>query len=133
MATLKIGFYDLVWYSAESKRIVGDMGFTFNDSADTRFPADELKENISTALQYHNRESYEGEVGNGIDSDFAIYEVHTAEGLIDDENENLWSAEIDIDTDNVVALLVCATKSDAQDIIRKRYGDDLKAVYYIED
>lgn len=131
MATLKIGFFDLVWYDRQSKQIVGDMGFTFCDCADSRFPADELQEKIKTTLQYHCRECYEYEIGNGVTDDFAIYELHTAEAICED-SENIFSAELDIDTDKVVAVFVCATKADAESIILAHYGKDIKA-YYIED
>ena len=133
MKTL-IGYYDRVWYDAESNDIAGDMGFSFCDSGESRFPAtdEQLAKSIVDTQEYHCRGCYDYEIGDGVNEDFAIYELHTAIGECEDDTEiGIKCADLDMDTDKVVAVFVCATKEDADAIVQKHYGKDIKAYYII--
>lgn len=132
---VKIVYIDRVWFDHEEKRIVGDMGFSFEDSSDTRQLATEIEEVRKSCQEWidetadPNSEGME-EFGNGKDSDYAIYELHTAEATYDDEDYDgqpitssarLWDVNIDADTDELTDVYVCALKEDAEVAIDDEY------------
>lgn len=115
-----IAYIDRVYFSAEKKTIFGDMYYTFCESEDTRVPIEDMEDlqyNLSVFIDSDEAEE-DGEVGNGIDTDFRIYELHTA--TIDD-NESLMTG----DEDKVIEVYICGEESvipeDVMDIIRSRY------------
>lgn len=131
--TIRIAYIDRVWYDAEKKQILGDMGFSFEDSSDTRqleSEIDEMRESCQDWIDNSSTNSYGmEEFGNGRDSDFAIYELCTADATYDDEDfdgkpiqsSDLWRINC-IDNVEVVDVYVCAKKEDAEFIIDEEYG-----------
>lgn len=114
-----IAYIDRVYFSAEKKAIFGDMYYTFCESADTRVPVEDMEDlqyNLSAFIDSDEAEE-DGEVGNGIDTDFCIYELHTA--TIDDEGMMTG------DDDKVIEVYICGEESvipeEAKNIIRSRY------------
>lgn len=115
-----IAYIDRVYFSAEKKTIFGDMYYTFCESEDTRVPIEDMEDlqyNLSVFIDSDEAEE-DGEVGNGIDTDFRIYELHTA---TIDVNESLMTG----DEDKVIEVYICGEESvipeDVMDIIRSRY------------
>lgn len=115
-----IAYIDRVYFSAEKKTIFGDMYYTFCESADTRVPIEDMENlqyNLSAFIDSDEAEE-DGEVGNGIDTDFHIYELHVA--TIDD-NEALMTGS----DDKVIEVYICGEESvipeDVMNIIRSRY------------
>ena len=115
-----IAYIDRVYFSAEKKTIFGDMYYTFCESEDTRVPIEDMEDlqyNLSVFIDSDEAED-DGEVGNGIDTDFRIYELHVA--TIDD-NDGLMTG----DDDKVIEVYICGEESvipeDVMDIIRSRY------------
>lgn len=108
------------------------MGFSFEDSPESRSPIeniDVLRENNIEYINSDNAEQW-GDVGDGKNEDFAIYELHTAEVEYDeedlDENGNICTLSylpIVDDTDVCTEVFVCATEEQASGIIDEFYED----------
>lgn len=134
---VKIVYIDRVWFDHEEKRIVGDMGFSFEDSSDTRQLATEIEEVRRSCQEWINETADPNRVGmeefgNGRDSDYAIYELHTAEATYNDEDydgqpitssDRLWDVDIDSDTDEITDIFVCATMKDAAQAMDVEYDN----------
>jgi len=137
MARMTINYLDRVWYSAESKRVVGDMAFTFCERGDTKVLAADAEDTIIFNIEefIDSDDAVEnGEVGDGRNTDFAIYELYTAEVETEDEDEDdIYMADEVEGTSKVIKVFVCATEEDAKDIITARYGKDMDATYRIEE
>lgn len=140
---VKVGYTDKTIWDAERKDFVGDMAYAFCDMADTRV----LEKDIDDTLRPYNWEYIDsqeaeewGDVGNGRDTDFVIYEIHTADLIVDDDDEDekdeelaLYLYPLDYDTDKIVEVYVCATEEDAREIVNERYGYNVKAYYRDEE
>lgn len=134
---VRIGYIDKSIWRAEGKYFAGDMGYAFCDMADTRVLEKDIDETIRpNNLEYiDSEESVEWEdVGNGRDTDFTIYELRTADIIVDDDDEKdedlaLYLYPLDSDTDTIVEVYVCATEEDASEIVKKHYGNDVTAYY----
>lgn len=118
-----IAYIDRVYFSAEKKTIFGDMYYTFCESEDTRVPIEDMEDlqyNLSVFIDSDEAEE-DGEVGNGIDTDFHIYELHTATLECEDEDTMMGT----LDNDKVIEVYICGEESvipeDVMDIIRGRY------------
>ena len=132
--TTKICYIDRVWYDVNHHDVCGDMGFSFEDSAETRRPIDKLEDARKENIDFINSdEAVEwGDVGDGKTEDFAIYELRTAEVEYDEEdldsNGNIYSLcslPIVDDTDELVEVFVCATEEQASGIIDNYYEGTL--------
>lgn len=118
----KIAYVDRLWGHCKDHSIGGDMGFSFNDSADTR--SENIQEVLDGcrdwALGYGAEEgddTYQPERGS-----FAIYEVYKADLNLEDDFDYLWSGEIE--DQELIEVNVCATKEIAGWIedVEKRYN-----------
>lgn len=135
MAKKKVSYIDRVWYSTESKQVVGDMAFTFCDKDDTRVPikdAKDLQSNLSIHIDSEDAVEY-GEVGDGRNTDFAIYERYVAFVETDDDDDDLSMATEIRETTKLVEVFVCSTEENASEIIEPHYGKDVKINYREEE
>lgn len=104
----KIAYVDRLWGHCEDRSIGGDMGFSFNDSADTR--SENIQEVLDDCRDYamgdgakKGDDTYQPENGT-----FAIYEVYKADINLESEEDYLWSG--DIEDQELIEVNVCATK-----------------------
>ena len=148
--SVKICYIDRVWYDADHKGIVGDMGFSFEDSVETRKfikDYDELAQNAKAWFDdpYSDWEKFDGDGG------FAIYEVVVADAIYDEEylldDENPEEDEGMLSGMNIenreVREIVCGIREsqltdDIRKAIEKQYkkdGDDLfsMTITYLEE
>lgn len=125
METKHIFFMDRVWWDADGKRIIGDMGFTFCDSTDTR--TEDLLELQDNANAWINAEESIDERGD-YDKDFALYELHEAELELEDLSDPLWSGYIE--TDKVKSVYACAHEEEAKRCkLGDIHGPDVELIY----
>lgn len=141
--SVKICYIDRVWYNADHKQIVGDMGFSFEDAVETRKfikDYDDLVENAKMWFDdpYSDWEKFDA------DGDFAIYEVVVADAIYEEEylldNENPEEDEgmlvgMNIENREVKEVICGIRESQLTDDIRKaiekaykKDGDDLFSV-----
>lgn len=108
--TKKIAYVDRLWGHCEERRVGGDMGFSFNESADSR--SENIQEVLDSCRDYamgdgaeKGDDTYQPENGS-----FAIYEVYKADIDLEEEDDPLWSGIVDEETDEIIGVFVCATK-----------------------
>ena len=116
------------------------MGYAFGEMADTRV----LEKDIDETLHRFNMEFIDseeaeewGDVGNGKDSDFTIFEIRKVDIIVDDEYDDVEDTELPLyyynvaedSDDELVAVYVCATEEDASAIVKAYYGEGVKAYY----
>ena len=122
---IKVAFIDKMYYNAESKRLCGDMGFTFQESADTRVLIENEDDLINDSIDFINSEEAKewDDVGDGVETDFSIYELYEAEIDVDDDEyaDFLWSYRIIDGTSVLKKVFVCATEENASGIVKKYY------------
>lgn len=131
---IKIGYVDMSWWDADNDTLSGDMSFSFNNG-DSRVLAKDIETEIrEPSIEYINSDSAEDDCGEDM---FAIYELHTAVVDVDDddmeegdteEDAPLTFADIVNGTDKLVEVYVCATRAQAEGIIKEYYGN-IKAYY----
>lgn len=132
---VKIAYIGISIWSSESGYFVGDMGYAFNEEADSRVFEESgyarLRENLEEWINSDDAEDEGGE-------DFYVYELRTAVGTYDTEeigrdeikeSELAYEVDIDSDTDEVSEVFVCAPREVAEDIIREEYGMFVTAHY----
>lgn len=136
---IKVAFIDKMYYNAESKRLCGDMGFTFQESADTRVLIENEDDLINDSIDFINSEEAKewDDVGDGVETDFSIYELYEGEIEVEDEDYDdfadiLWSYRIIDGTSVLKKVFVCATEEDASGIVRKYYPN-VDAEYRTEE
>ena len=116
---------DRVWWDSGGKRIIGDMGFTFCDSTDTR--TEDLLELQDNANAWINAKESIDERGD-YNKDFALYELHEAEIELEDLSDPLWSGYIK--TDKVKSVYVCSHEEEAKRCkLGENYGPDVELIY----
>lgn len=131
---MKICYIDRCWYDAERKAVNGDMGFSFQDAPDTRKHIKDYDELVASAVAWVNDPTSEWEFGNGIDTDFAIYEVVVADAVYDEEDldiddpapeedDNLWSYNVEGAEVREIVLGITEEEitEEVLDIIKKAY------------
>jgi hypothetical protein len=137
--TIRALYTDLEWYDTESKRIVGDMGFSFCDASDTLRPIEEIDDYLKGSYDYINSEDcdeYESD-------DVAIYIVSAVDVEFDDEDvkeygedydyaNNLWLGERGNDMD-IIALFICTEDAELAKKIASMYDDGMFAKIYYGD
>lgn len=108
----KLTYVDRFWGRIEEKDIVGDMSFTFNDSADLR--TENTEEAIENCKEWclgdeviDACEVYDPEEGS-----FAIYEVLRADFEFEEEDDPLWYVK-QAGEDEILLVCVCATEEQA--------------------
>lgn len=119
----KIAYVDRLWGHCKDRSIGGDMGFSFNESSDSR------SENIQEVLDACRDYAMGDDAEKGDDTyqphhgTFAIYEVYKADIELDDESDPLWYGDVDFATQELIEVNVCATKDVAGWIeeVEKRY------------
>lgn len=129
----KVAYVDRVWGDCNDRSISGDMGFTFNDSVDTR--SDKIQEMLDDCRDYTMGEDAieEGDTYDSESGQFAIYEIYKADINLEDEDDYLWSGEIE--DQELVEVFVCATKEVAgwiEEEEKSRY-ENVKINYREED
>ena len=141
---IKVGYIDKTIWSAESRQMVGDMGYAFCDMRDTRVLEKDIDESIrANCIEFVNSdEAKEWEdVGDGKETDFTIYELRKVNLIVDEDDEEekdadlpLWAYDVDEDEEGeLVEVYVCATEEDAKTIVENYYGKDVKAYYRDEE
>ena len=104
---------DRVWGYGQEKKVFGDMGFSFQESADTR--SYDIPNLIKASSEYcfTDLSVEEKDVFNAEDQTFPIYEIWEAEIELTWEGEALWAGNIVPDTTKLLEVHVCATKEQA--------------------
>lgn len=122
MATTKKCFYaDRAWWHSEIKKVVGDMAFSFNDSADSR--TEDIAEVIDGTEWWINSKDSNEESGD-YNNDFAIYEIYEATLELEEEDVPLWSGEVK--ESNLIKVYACATREGAKDCkLEKFYNTEV--------
>lgn len=120
----KIAYVDRLWGHCKDRSIGGDMGFSFNDSKDSR--SEDIGEVIEDCREYALGEgAVDGDDTYQEDSEtFAIYEVYKANLDLEDDEDYLWSG-ITFD-DELIEVCVCATKKQAgwiEGVEKERYNN----------
>ena len=122
-AVKKMEFIDREWYDREDKRIIGDMGFSFEDSPDTR--TTELGTLAESIKEYAGDEMVGSFGWDRIDTkedDIPIYYVFQADfedEMDDDEDANEhqfreWNADMVEETRKCVFIGVYASEEEAK-------------------
>ena len=108
----KIAYVDYLHYDGESKNFYGDMGYAFNDEKDSRVPVGEI-ENVKSNLNEYINSDDANENCDTLDDEggFSVFIVRTAVVEMEDEYDNLWSADLLQETDKPVAVYACASES----------------------
>lgn len=118
-----IVFTDRGWYDTETERVVGDMGYSFEDCPETRKPIKEYDNAVKDAIAWVNCDDSDWERSeNDAEGNFAIYEVCTAFVEYDDdevEEEDvdglLWACDIDKESVMVKDIVLNARRDEVSE------------------
>ena len=128
-----IVFTDRGWYDTEQKRVVDDMGYSFEECPETRMPVSAYADAVKEAVERVNDPgSYWERSENDADGNFTVYEVCTAFVEYDDEeveeedvNGLLWALDMDRDSVTVKDIVLNARKDEVSEEVLA----DIKASY----
>lgn len=105
---------DKEWWDAESRKIVGDMGFTCSEADETRTTdLNALMDSVSEGMEYAKEE---GEYSDRPTKDFAIYEIQELE-IEDDEDIEL-AQILDYKT---IAIFPCCPRRIAEMLLPRHF------------
>ena len=148
LAVKTLEYTDRCWFDKEDNRIVGDMGFTFEDTPESR--TIELGSLVSSIKEYAGDEMVENfgwdKSDNRKDDDIPIYYIYQAdfeEEVEEDEEEGCdydfctWAADEIEDTRKTVFIGVYASEEEAKalgiDKAIREYDADCEITYFNPD
>ena len=134
MKRAKIAYIDYLHYDGERKNFYGDMGYAFNDEKDSRVPINEVDSVKANLNEYINSDDA-NENCDTLDDEggFSVFIVRTAVVEMEDEYDNLWSADLLQETDKPVAVYACASESVARTAVGKEFAGEKVEFHFRDD
>ena len=142
---VRIAYIGLQYWNPEDREFYGDMGYAFNDEADSRvLEANGYEDLRKGCAEWVNDPNSSDESAEKEGESYAVYEIHTATATYDTEdfdgNEidadgnltskaRLWSLDIESDTDEITEVYVNAPRAIAESAIKEEYGMWVTAHY----
>ena len=130
----KIAYIDYLRYDGERNNFYGDMGYAFNDEKDSRVPINEVDSVKANLNEYINSDDA-NENCDTLDDEggFSVFIVRTAVVEMEDEYDNLWSADLLQETDKPVAVYACASESVARTAVGKEFAGEKVEFHFRDD
>lgn len=130
MIKKKICYTDYLYYDAERDAFYGDMGYAFNDEAESRTPIEEIDELRRSTEEYINSADSADESDG--DGGYSVFIIRTAILELEEEDDALWSGNILEDT-GISDVFVCASEEYAGERVRKEFAATKGVKFHFRD
>lgn len=130
MIEKKICYTDYLNYNAKDDAFYGDMGYAFNDEAESRTPIEEIDDVRRSTEEYINSADSADESDD--DGSYSVYIIRTAILELEEEDDALWSGDIVEDT-GISDVFVCASEECAGERVREEFADVKGVKFHFRD
>ena len=126
----KICYTDYLHYDTDGDAFYGDMGYAFNDEAESRTPIEEIDEVRRYSEEYINSADSADESDE--DGSYSVYVLRTAILELEEEDDALWSGDI-VEETGITDVFVCASEEYAGERVRKEFADAKGVKFHFRD
>ena len=120
MIKKKIGYYGLEHWCEKDWGLHGDMGYAIEDEAETRFPIEDIEKHRRMLETYINSEEADDNCDCEKDN-FAVYSIVKTDAYLDEDDDRLPMADIDLGKNVTTDVFVCQTREWARERIEPIY------------